>query len=312
MTYPFVQGISFGRRKGPVKAFVIHMAEGGGTVSYLKDDATPPARNVSVHYVIEYTGRTVQMLREADASGSINPQDLRTTNGPEPFGRTPRVAVMGEWDYDPNSAVISVEIEGYAKDGPNAKQAAALQALVADVRSRYPDIGLLGHRDFQDYKACPGAHIDWDALGGHGPAAGEDSMVIPQRLNHVVVSRDNAHMFREPDVTSELPTVIPKGNVLRKFGGVTGWAFVQINGYGDPPGPVYAWMKSYDLTPHDQPLTVIDGTCPPPTDCTAAVAAAVLPLNQRIATLETDAGTQQALQDAVANDLLNQAKRLTQ
>lgn len=169
MAYPFVQGISYGPRKGPIKAFVIHMAEGAGTVGYLRADSTPPARGVSVHYVIEYSGRIVQMLKESDASGSVNPKSLRTTEGPAPYGAKVRKRVMGLWDHDPNSAVISVEIEGFAHDGPNSNQDAALVKLVNDVRSRFPTMGLLGHRDFQDYKACPGQRILWGAIGGHGP-----------------------------------------------------------------------------------------------------------------------------------------------
>lgn len=177
MGYPFVQGISYGPRKGPVKAFVIHMAEGAGTVGYLRDDATPPARGVSVHYVLEYSGRVVQMLKESDASGSINPKSLRTTEGPAPYGAKVRKRVMGLWDHDPNSAVISLEIEGFAHDGPNSAQDAALVKLVNDVRSRYPDMGLLGHRDFQDYKACPGTRILWGSIGGHGPRT-EGAMLV--------------------------------------------------------------------------------------------------------------------------------------
>jgi hypothetical protein len=170
MTYPFVAAAAqYGARKGPVKAFVVHMAEGGGTVGFL---SRPNARNVSVHYVIERTGRIVQMVRESEASGSINPNDLRTTDDPATFGATVRKAVMGEWDRDPNSAAITVEVEGFAADGPNPAQQAALKALIADVRSRFPTMGLLGHRDFQDYKACPGKLIPWSELGGPGPASG--------------------------------------------------------------------------------------------------------------------------------------------
>jgi hypothetical protein len=183
MGYPFVQGISYGPRKGPVKAFVIHMAEGAGTVGYLRDDATPPKRGVSVHYVVELSGRIVQMLKESDASGSINPNDLRTTEGPAPYGAKVRKRVMGLWDHDPNSAVISVEVEGFAHDGPNSNQDAALVKLVNDVRSRYPTMGLLGHRDFQDYKACPGTRILWGAIGGHGPYEGQ-----PMKVSNVVPS----------------------------------------------------------------------------------------------------------------------------
>ncbi len=170
MAYPYVQAANdYGRRSGPTLAFCIHMAEGGGTVGFL---SRPNKRGVSVHYVIEYSGRIVQMLRENHASGSINPNDLRTTDGPPPYGASVAKAVLGSWYWNPNEAILSVEIEGFAKDGPNAAERVALGRLVTDLRTRYPDIGLLGHRDFQDYKACPGAHIPWDALGGHGPAEG--------------------------------------------------------------------------------------------------------------------------------------------
>lgn len=166
MTYPFVAASAqYGTRKGPVKAFVVHLAEGGGTVGFL---SRPNPRNVSVHYVIEYTGRIVQMVRESEATGSINPNELRTTDDPTTFGATVRKAVMGEWDRDPNSAAITVEIEGFAATGPNTAQHGSLRTLVADVRSRHPSMGLLGHRDFQDYKACPGKLIHWSELGGHG------------------------------------------------------------------------------------------------------------------------------------------------
>lgn len=176
MTYPFVPAYhKYGVRRGPVRAFVVHMAEGGGTVGYL---SRPNRSGVSVHYVIEKTGRIVQMLHEREASGSINPNDLRTTEGPSPYGETVRREVMGEWDRDPNAAVISCEVEGFAAAGPNDDQTHALVRLVDDVRSRFPAMGLLGHRDFQDYKACPGAHIRWDLLGGHGYGEGSTGVAI--------------------------------------------------------------------------------------------------------------------------------------
>ncbi len=176
MAYPFVQAYhDYGRRRGPVLAFVVHMAEGGGTVGYL---AKAQSRGVSVHYVIEYSGRIVQMLREDHASGSIDPTKIRTTNGPAPYGAAVRRQVMRSWDSDPNSVVISLEIEGFAKDGPNVSQLQALSRLVDDVRSRSPAIGLLGHRDFADYKACPGARIPWTILGGHGPASEADMAAL--------------------------------------------------------------------------------------------------------------------------------------
>jgi hypothetical protein len=165
--YPFVQAHhDYGERTGPVRAFVVHMAEGGGTVGYLSR-ANP--NGVSVHYVIERTGRIVQMLREDHAGGHVNPRMLRTTEGPPPYGATVRREVMGAWDRDPNAATIAVEVEGFASTGPNPAEVQSLIELVGDVRTRYPTIGLLGHRDFQDYKRCPGVRIPWPALGGHGP-----------------------------------------------------------------------------------------------------------------------------------------------
>lgn len=169
MSYPFVHArYDYGTRKGPVLGFTIHMAEGGNTVQYL---ANAPARGVSVHYVIEYSGRVIQMLLETHASGSLDPTKIRTTDDADGFyGITAARAVLGSWWRDPNSAVLSVEIEGFAANGPNQDQRDALIDLVADLRTRYPAIGLLGHRDHADYKACPGRLIPWDALGGHGPA----------------------------------------------------------------------------------------------------------------------------------------------
>lgn len=176
MAYLFVPAYhKYGIRRGPVRAFVVHMAEGGGTVGFL---SRPNARGVSVHYVIERTGRIVQMLHEREASGSINPNDLRTTEGPAPYGAKVRREVMADWDNDPNSAVISLELEGFAADGPNGAQTTALVRLVDDVRGRFPAMGLLGHRDFQDYKACPGTEIPWGMLGGHGYGEGSTGVAI--------------------------------------------------------------------------------------------------------------------------------------
>lgn len=173
MTYPFVPAAArYGLRKGPVKAFIVHMAEGGGTVGFL---AKPNARGVSVHYVVESTGRIVQMVREIEASGSINPNDIRTSDDADGFyGASVAKAVMGDWWKDPNSAAITCEVEGFAKTGPNAAQHGSLKVLSAELRTRYPGIGLLGHRDFQDYKACPGKLVHWDDIGGHGPAQEAD------------------------------------------------------------------------------------------------------------------------------------------
>ncbi len=154
-----------------VRAIVVHMAEGGGTVSWLtRDDGN------SSHYVIEYTGRITQMVFESRAAGSINPKLLRTSNDASftflsesiVYGVRAAKAALGTGWSNPNSYVIAIEIEGFAAEGPNATQSARLKALVADIRKRHPGIPVLGHRDFQSYKACPGKRIRWADLGGHG------------------------------------------------------------------------------------------------------------------------------------------------
>jgi len=225
MSYPFVHArYDYGPRAGPALAFVVHMAEGGGTVGYLSRD---PARGVSVHFVIEYSGRIVQMLSEDHASGSINPNDLRTTDDEAVYGATVGKAVMGSWWSNPNAACLSVEIEGYAVNGPSDAQVIGLQALVADLRSRYPKIGLLGHRDFQDYKACPGKLIPWALIGGHGTeeldmdwtgyaAKGED-----WKPSDRGAAGDDAPVRLTPDRGAAIVTRLPAGTIIRTVGEFT-------------------------------------------------------------------------------------------
>lgn len=155
-----------------IRAIVIHMAEGGGTVPWL----TRPDGNSS-HYVVEYSGRLVQMVREKNWAGSINPHAVRTNNDVPyiylnekiTYGYSANRAALGDgWD-NPNYHVIAIEVEGFAKDGPNAAQSDKLMDLVADIRRRYgKPLPTLGHRDFQNYKACPGKLIRWADYGGHG------------------------------------------------------------------------------------------------------------------------------------------------
>lgn len=195
MAYRFVSSYhDLGPRRGPILGFTIHMAEGGNTVNFLHKQNP---NGVSVHYVIEYDGEIVQMLREDHMHSSIR---IRNRDGSSAlrrddeaqynfrgewitYGATAAKAVLGPWAYvtstlGPNHATLAVEIEGFAADGPNTNQNAALERLVRDIRSRYPEIGLLGHRD-HNVKGCPGKRIDWAALGGHGKAgeSGDTSML---------------------------------------------------------------------------------------------------------------------------------------
>lgn len=174
MAYPFVaSAVNLGLARGPRLALIVHMAEGGGTVGYL---SRPNPNGVSVHWVIERSGRIVQMLAEDRMHTSIRVSAIRTSDDPDGlYGRSHAVKVMGRWadiraSGGPNHAALAIEIEGFASSGPNAAQRDALRALWADVSARYPGIRALGHRDWADYKACPGRRIDWSIFGGHGAA----------------------------------------------------------------------------------------------------------------------------------------------
>src|SRR4051794_16743147 len=81
-----------------IKAITIHMAEGGGTVSWL---ARPDGN--SSHYVIEYSGTIVQMVPERNWAGSMNPKLVRGDNDPPytfdgeriVYGRAAQLAAVG-------------------------------------------------------------------------------------------------------------------------------------------------------------------------------------------------------------------------
>jgi hypothetical protein len=114
------------------------------------------------------------MVAEDRAAGSMNPTKTRTTNdAPYVFeGESVRYGRAALDDAgiasDPNRYAIAIEVEGFAASGPNSLQRAQLAHLVADIRRRRGALPVLGHRDQQDYKPCPGKRIPWADYGGHG------------------------------------------------------------------------------------------------------------------------------------------------
>lgn len=182
----------------PIRAIIIHMAEGGGTVSWL----TRLDGNSS-HYVVEYDGEVVQMVAEARAAGSMNPKSTRTTDDPAfsylgstcRYGITALRSMLGSYASNPNAAVIAIEVEGFAATGPNTRQRASLARLVADIRRRRGALPCGGHRDQQSYKACPGKRIPWVDYGGHAV-------------------RTAAVVIKPPAPAPEVPIVAEKGSLV--------------------------------------------------------------------------------------------------
>jgi hypothetical protein len=136
MSYRYVQAKydSYGNRTA-TKALVVHMTEGSGTEADVDYLANNPLRGVSVHFVILKTGEIVQMLGWGRIAGSINPNELRTTDDPPytspdgarvVYGATLRDAIMGSWI---NGGLLAVEVGGKAVDGPNQAQSEALVRL---------------------------------------------------------------------------------------------------------------------------------------------------------------------------------------
>lgn len=170
MAYPFVAAKHYTRgAMDQPRAILWHMAEGYGTVGYF----TRTERDVSSHYVVERTGRIVQMVRHDDASHSAHWQfdadksDASSCGGL--YDPDVAISVLGDGWRDLNRYSIAVEVEGYRADGPNAAQRAAIIELAYTLRIQERTLrGNIGHRDVQDYKACPGCRFPWGTIGGHG------------------------------------------------------------------------------------------------------------------------------------------------
>jgi hypothetical protein len=193
------------------------MTEGSGTEADVDYLANNPLRGVSVHFVILKTGEIVQMLGWNRIAGSINPNELRTTDDPPytspdgarvVYGATLRDAIMGSWI---NGGLLAVEVGGKAVDGPNQAQSEALVRLLADVRTRYPSLPVLGHRDFTSTKGCPGHKVLWASLGGHGkPAAPEDPVkrfLVPEGPQQLATVKAGTWLYVSSDLRPDASNV---------------------------------------------------------------------------------------------------------
>ena len=224
MSYPFVKAKWYSPGATiEVRALVAHFAQGGNTVHYLQDPRRPNGTpiDVSATFVLEYSGRVVQMVRDGDADHCqhvstgdwVYPGFLTRANGVAVLG----TEVMDHPDHTRvNRYVQAIEIEGFRDKGMNAAQTASLVELVAERRAKYPTIrGLLGHGDIQD-KACPGRLIPWELLGGHGLWAPQEEPVglrfriVDAQPGRVAVNGAGHSLIRVYDAAR---TTVPAGEV---------------------------------------------------------------------------------------------------
>lgn len=277
-------------RKGlPILAPMVHMAEGGGTDTWL----TRPDGNSS-HYTVKYDGSLVQQVPESYGAGSVNPRDIRTTDdapflqvGDEVvYGATAMRRILGSIPlYYINRVVIAIEIEGFARVGPNAAQQATLVHLIEDIRRRRPTVrGNLAHRDAQDYKGCPGRFIPWFLLGGHGLYVVED-----KDLNVTITEYARRKAALLPDGARSFAAVAPYDELTALPAGWKGEADAQvvIEQTGVPHG-TFVRLITGPTGRRLVPATKVTLTDQP--DPTAALSAEVAALQARIASAKAALG----------------------
>ena len=185
----------FGRRAKNVRAIVFHMAEGINADSYLSGGNI--LRKVSAHFVIRGNGEVIQMLDLRNISGSLNPRDVRGTTDKNGHYGAKFTRFMGSLIHQGfvNHMTWSVEMDGKANAswtyggrryaaGPNAAQTASAIELVKNLRqfAGSAKVGVCGHRDFADYKWCPGHQDGMRAIlaaVGHGQERTETPIPDP-------------------------------------------------------------------------------------------------------------------------------------
>ena len=147
----------YGKSPVPKEGIVLHMAEGNRVLEYLAGGNV--LRGVSATFICTIEGEIVQMLPLDHTSGSLNARDVRRSTDPKGRWGARYTKYYGPELYQgkANQLTISIECAGFAKDGPNKAQQAAIIELVERLRKRSKrTLGFNIHCDFADYKSCPG------------------------------------------------------------------------------------------------------------------------------------------------------------
>ena len=273
---PYPAAHDYGSRDGwPTLAVTWHMAEGRDVAQYLGRD---PLRGVSVHYTIEQEtarwqdGQVVRCLPEDRISGSIDPHTIRRSDDPGGYyGASHARAAIGRYwpETSPNLLISSVEVAGYARQGPTAAQQRSMDALWDDIRSRYPKVLPLGHRDWQDVKPCPGRtaalKAAFTAMGGHGTDHSEVRYVSTRDYvsGRVCTVRKGARLFDYPGGLA-IGTLDPPRT--RDYLGTDPSGDFALIGSELDGQPRTAWVRKGAVSD-------IRNAAAPPTDCREAIAA---------------------------------------
>ena len=171
------------RRDGLTPQFVVLHYTAMDSAEAALRALSDPVREVSAHYLIDETGRVMQLVAE----------DMRAWH-----------AGRGTWRGldDINSRSIGIELANSGQTPFSARQMTALEHLLAGILNRWsiPPEGVIGHSDMApERKIDPGARFDWLRLARQGLSVWPHAQATePEAL------RPALRAFGYPDVSDDL------------------------------------------------------------------------------------------------------------
>lgn len=193
-----------------VRGFAWHFAQGGGTDDWLTRTDGAQGSN-SCHIVIKYDGSIRQLVKFSDSSWSLH---WNTAGSYTDFGifSIPKTRLIINSDY-PLRYLIAMEVEGYWDIGPNLEQKKTILLLAEALEDLFPKAVHMGHRDFQDYKACPGPSLFTGLLPHHSRLDRQEGNAI-MGLPLTLPSKASAGTVTLPKGTKALNPVTEKEYIV--------------------------------------------------------------------------------------------------